>query len=299
MNEIKSAPKKILLDTDIGSDIDDAICLAYLLAQPACDLLGITTVTGEPHTRARLASAICQVAGRDIPIYPGAGDPLLIKQQQPQAPQAAALNAWPHQQNFPTGQAIDFMRQTIRANPHEVTLLAIGPLTNVALLFATDPEIPSLLKELIMMCGVFTPHLPTGKETLEWNAKLDAHASAIVYNADVPIHCSVGLDVTTHVTMDANTVREQFKTPLLRPVLDFAEVWFQHSKRIVFHDPLAAVAIFEPEVCQWSHGQVTVELDDKTRLGQTIWQPGDGPHQVALGVDADSFFENYFGILNA
>ena len=66
-------PIKLLLDTDIGSDIDDAVCLAYLLAQPACDLLGITTVSGEADHRAMLASALCRVAGRDVPIFPGAG----------------------------------------------------------------------------------------------------------------------------------------------------------------------------------------------------------------------------------
>ena len=58
----------LLLDTDIGSDIDDAICLAHLLAKPECDLLGITTVSGEPEKRAMLASAICRNAGRDVPI---------------------------------------------------------------------------------------------------------------------------------------------------------------------------------------------------------------------------------------
>ena len=57
-------PTKVLLDTDIGSDIDDAVCLAYLLAQPECELLGITTVTGEAEKRARMASALCKVAGK-------------------------------------------------------------------------------------------------------------------------------------------------------------------------------------------------------------------------------------------
>ena len=63
---------KIILDTDIGSDIDDAVCLAYLLAQPDCELLGITTVAGEAEARARMASALCKVAGKDVPIFPGA-----------------------------------------------------------------------------------------------------------------------------------------------------------------------------------------------------------------------------------
>ena len=60
--------KKVILDTDIGSDIDDAICLAYLLSQPECDLLGITTVSGEVRERAKLASALCKTAGREVSI---------------------------------------------------------------------------------------------------------------------------------------------------------------------------------------------------------------------------------------
>src|SRR3990172_3844403 len=104
---------KVLLDTDIGSDIDDTICLAYLLAQPECELLGITTVTGEADRRASIASALCKAASRQIPIFPGAEEPLIVPQRQPQAPQAAALVKWEHDASFPQGQAVEFMRQTI------------------------------------------------------------------------------------------------------------------------------------------------------------------------------------------
>src|SRR5262245_41630405 len=103
-------PTKLLLDTDIGSDIDDAVCLAYLLAQPECDLLGITTVTGEAERRAMMASALCKVAGRSVPIYPGAEQPLLIPQRQPQATQAVALRKWDHDETFPRGLAVEFLR---------------------------------------------------------------------------------------------------------------------------------------------------------------------------------------------
>ena len=141
---------KILLDTDIGSDIDDAIALAYLLAQPQCELLGITTVTGEPEKRAMMASAQCKLAGKNIPIYPGAAEPLLIAQRQPESPQAAKLDRWEHETKFPKGEAIEFLRHTIRAHPGEITLFAIGPLTNIALLFHSDPEIPGLLNQLVV-----------------------------------------------------------------------------------------------------------------------------------------------------
>ena len=289
---------KIILDTDIGSDIDDAVCLAYLLAQPACELLGITTVSGEATKRAMMASAQCKVAGKQVPIYPGCEKPLLVEQRQPRAPQAAALARWDHDTTFPQNEAVEFLRRTIRRYPGEITLLTVGPLTNIGLLFAIDPEIPSLLKGLVMMCGVFTNNLAHVGPS-EWNAKLDPHASAIVYRAPVAIHRSIGLDVTCQVTMAAAEVRQRFKTPLLLPVLDFAEVWFRERDRVTFHDPLAAVSIFD-NVCTFQRGQVEVELASEHFQGATIWQPGGptSPHEVALQVDAERFFSHYFSVVH-
>lgn len=290
-------PIKVLLDTDIGSDIDDAICLAYLLAQPKCELLGITTVTGEADKRASMASALCKVAGKRVPIFPGAEMPLLIPQQQVHAPQAAVLHKWPHDTEFPRGQAVEFLRQTIREHPGEVVLLTIGPLTNIALLFRVDPEVPRLLKGLVMMCGVFTDCLP-GAGPLEWNARGDPHATAIVYQAPVRVHRSVGLDVTSRVRLDASQVRARFRADLLKPVLDFAEVWFEEVDQITFHDPLAAATIFEDRLCAFERGTVEVELADEQLRGMTRWMPGkpDGQHQVALDVNPGWFFEHYFSV---
>ena len=287
-------PEKILLDTDIGSDIDDAVCLAYLLANPDCDLLGITTVSGEAEARAAMASAMCRVAGKSIPIYPGREEPLLIAQQQPRAPQAAALARWPHETRFARGQAVEFLRQTIRAHPGEVTLLAIGPMTNVAALFAADADIPGLLKGLVLMCGIFTNRLG-GVGPLEWNAKLDPAATAIVYRALPNIHRSIGLDVTCQATMPAAEVRARFQAPLLRPVLDFAEVWFRDRPTITFHDPLAAATIFDKAICGFERGRVEVELKSERLAGLTHWTADPaGPHEVALSVDPGRFFEQYF-----
>jgi inosine-uridine nucleoside N-ribohydrolase len=289
---------KILLDTDIGSDIDDAVCLAYLLAQPECDLVGITTVSGEGKRRAMIASAQCMAAGKQVPIYIGAESPLLITQRQPQAPQAAALDRWAHATDFPTGQAVEFMRRTIRQHPGEITLLTIGPLTNIALLFATDPEIPALLKGLVLMAGSFTAgHY----DNMEWNVILDPHAAAMVYRTAIPIHRSIGLDVTMQVQMPAEAVRRRFQTPLLRPVLDFAEVWFKERDLLTFHDPLAATTIFDPHICGFERGQVSVEIADQATLGKTSWGAAGvntttAPHEIATTVAAARFFDHYFGV---
>jgi len=290
---------KLLLDTDIGSDIDDAVCLAYLLAQPRCKLLGVTTVTGEATKRAMMASALSKVAGKKVPIYPGVEEPLVIPQKQPHAPQAAALEKWEHDSEFPTGEAVEFLRRTIRKHAGEVTLLTIGPLTNIALLFRVDPEIPRLLKALVMMCGRF---VEPGPDLLpaEWNARCDPHATAIVYAARPPVHRSIGLDVTKRVQMDREEVRKRFQTPLLRPVLDFAEVWFKTVDRITFHDPLAATTIFDDRICRFERGTVDVELTDEQFLGRTKWTPDTaGRHEAALDVSPDRFFEHYFSVFSS
>jgi inosine-uridine nucleoside N-ribohydrolase len=289
---------RILLDTDIGSDIDDAVCLAYLLANPECDLLGITTVSGEAEQRARIASALCSVAGREIPIYPGREEPLRGAQQQPHAPQAAALSRWPHETGFARGQAVEFLRQIIRAHPGEIVLLAIGPLTNIAALFTTDEEIPSLLKGLVLMCGVFTNRL-ADVEAVEWNARVDPAATAAVYRARPKLHRSIGLDVTCRVKMGTAAVREKFQAPLLRPVLDFAEVWFQQADIITFHDPLAAATIFDEHVCGFERGNVIVEEAGGLTAGQTQWTSDkDGGHEVALTVNTQRFFDHYFSFFS-
>lgn len=297
---MNTQPIKVLYDTDIGSDIDDAVALAYLLAELRCELLGITTVSGQVHERARLASALCRVAGKPaIPIYPGVEQPLLLQHQhQPTAPQKEALVRWPHATDFPQGAAIEFLRQTIHAHPGEIVLLATGPMTNIALLFSIDPTIPSLLKGLVLMCGAFSPEQQQ-RTPVEWNALCDPHAAAIVYRAKLAQHRSIGLDVTMQVVMPAEQVRERFaQVPLLRPVLDFAEVWFRERPQIIFHDPLAAVNIFDEQVCQWTPGSIAVHLQDDNLLGQTRWHPEGLPvqHEVATSVDPARFFEDYFSV---
>ncbi|MEW6511175.1 MAG: nucleoside hydrolase [Bacteroidota bacterium] len=291
---------KLLLDTDIGTDIDDAVCLAYLLSNPECELLGITTVTGEAELRAMLASALCKSAGREVPIYPGAETPILLEQKQNRAAQAAALSAWPHDTRFPRGEAVEFMRRTIRRWPGEVILLTIAPLTNIGLLFSVDPEIPSLLRGLVMMCGRFFEPPPQGYGPVEWNALIDAHATSIVYRSRVPLHRTVGLDVTSKVTMTPEEFRATFaRVPLFVPVLEWAEIWFKDWPGTTFHDPLAAATIFDAALCTYARGEVTIELDDASSRGLTRWSSAVSPavHEVAVSVDGEGFFRHYLSVV--
>jgi purine nucleosidase len=293
---------KVILDTDIGSDIDDALALAYLLARPDCELLGVTTVSGPVVQRAKMASAMCRLAGRDVPIYPGCSHTLLLGDRQPHAAQAEAVNRWDHQSDFPQGQAISFLRDTIRAHPGQVTLLAIGPMTNVAMLFTIDPEVPKLLKSLVLMCGKFLPGSP-GYGPREWNAFCDPHATAAVYQHACPGHRSVGLDVTMQVGRDNEWMLERCTAPLLGPVRDFLEIYARGKPKFYFHDPLAAACIFEPDLCTWRRGRVEVELTGSDRaIGMTHWTTAKpdagelGPHEIADTVEADRFIEHYFSV---
>jgi len=287
---------KVLLDTDIGSDIDDALCLAYLLSHPQCELLGVTTVSGQAKLRAEMADAMCKAWGKDIPVFPGAEKPLLGESRQPQAPQAAALGDWPRANDFPQGKAVQFLRDTIRANPGEVDLLAIGPLTNIGLLFALDPEIPALLKSLWLMCGHFG--FREGRYA-EWNALNDPVAAAIVYAARPEDHCSVGLDVTCQCVLDAERARKYFKQiKTFGPAQDFIEVWFSSVPNVTFHDPLTAACIFNRELCRFVHGNIEVELTSPKLSGMTHWEESEtGAHKAAADVSPERFFEEYFSVV--
>ncbi len=119
-----------------------------------------------------------------------------------------------------------------------------------------------------------------------------------MFNAPVRTHRSIGLDVTTKVVMNTDEVTQRFQTRLLRPVLDFARVWFRERNTITFHDPLAAVTIFNPNICGFAQGKVTVDLHEGKYSGKTLWTPGTkpGPHAIALSVDSDRFFSHYFSV---
>ena len=288
---------KVLFDTDIGSDIDDAVALAYLLAQPRCDLLGITTVSGQPSERAKLASAICKTAGADIPIIPGHEHRLDGPTRQAEVPQTSVLPNWQHDSSFERTDAVQFMAETIRNNPNEVVLLAVGPMTNVARLFKEHPDTAALLKSLHMMIGRFSDSedLPTS----EWNAHCDPAAAHVVYTTQAPAHTSIGLDVTHQVSMDSKEVKEYFQHPLLKPVYEMSEVWFSARDELRFHDPLAAVTLFDDSICEYENGTAIVKRTSDRDDGETIWAPhAKGPHRVGKTVDAARFFDSYFSVFS-
>jgi purine nucleosidase len=287
---------KVLLDTDCDlGDVDDALCLDYLLRQPECELLGITTVAGDTVHQARVASMLCRAAGVDVPIRPGAPAPLLAPalpaKLAPQLPslarlreaEEAVLARWPHRDSFPEGEAVELLRTTIRAHPGEVTLLAVAPLTNLALLFAADPGVADLLGGLVLMGGNFA-----GEAEPEWNVSYDPHATAMVYRAGVPVHRSVGFDQTRQTGLSAAALATRLGLGG-GPLAELLDAWFAEHDEVWFHDPLTAATLFDATVCRFVRGTV-----EPTEDGLTTWLPGpDGPHEVAVSVDVEAFFEAY------
>ena len=291
-----SSKTPVLFDTDIGSDIDDALCLTYLLMQPKCDLLGITTVSGDPVTRAKLASCICRRINRDnIPIHPGAALPFIGVQDQLAVPQAAALEHWSHRQDFEVNSAIPFLRDTIRSRPGEITLLAVGPMTNIGMLFALYPDIPKMLKSVVLMCGSF---FDTDKPRRnEWNAKCDYTATDVVFRSAARNLVSVGLDVSMQCSISGDEARQKIRGGVLDPVADMASVWLSAAPGITFHDPLTAAFMFEPSLCQTKRGNVSVDTTGEALGGITEFKENSrGRHKVASTVDSRRFLDHYFSV---
>ena len=287
--------KKLLIDTDIGSDIDDALCLAYLLKQPKCEILGITTCSSEPEKRAEIVDSMCRYMGRNIPIFPGLGNPILGKQLQVAVHQYEVAAQRPHKTDFPQNRAIDFMKEMIETYPHEITLLPIGPLTNIGALFAAYPHLVPLVKEISFMGGSFFPeaiaYIPE-----EWNIKNDPIAAKIVFDSGVPIRAA-GLDVSLKLKIRCTDFLAASHAKVMEPVALYAKKFLERTNDMYFHDPLVAVYLFEDDICHFRRGRVHVGIG--ADWGRTYFvEDLQGNVLVADSVIPENFFRHYYDIVN-
>ena len=310
--------KKVLLDFDIGTEVDDAIALAYLLANPECELVGITTSCGEAVARAEMASMLCKIAGKNVPIYPGCEIPMFIPQMETTAPQARVLSQWDHDTGFQRYSAIPFMQKVIRENPGEIILLATAPMTNLGMLFTMDPEIPSLLAGLYLLCGSPTHRrFDTVTETheaierddmmrilasqgvLENNSIMDPHATSIVYRARCNDFVNICNNVSSRAIMSPEEAEAAFTHPILKVVMSIAKEWFKDEPIVSFHDAIAAACIFNDDICTYKNGYLDCVMDSKLLAGMTLFREDpNGPHKVAWDIDVDLFFKRLFEVFN-
>jgi inosine-uridine nucleoside N-ribohydrolase len=273
----------ILVDTDIGTDIDDAFALALVARSPELELLGVTTVSGDTEARARLAAKLLWTAGlRRVPVVAGErGRPLPIEQTR-------WANGFRSPQLRP-GSAVDFLDATLRRWPGKITVVAIGPLTNIAALLQKDPAVIRKISQLVMMGGSI--HHAYGDDptpVAEYNIAADPLAAQKVFSSGVHI-LMVPLDVTAMLQLRWPGRHRIFTnlTPLTDSLAMLYNLWNQRTPTLF--DPMAVSMVIDPSLCQTSPLNVEVDLNGFTHVVDN--KPPNAV--VALQMDPRKFFEFY------
>lgn len=304
---------KVLLDTDIGSDSDDAVCLSYLLHKPECELVGITTVGRESPLRAAITEVFCRRAGQpDIPIAAGAEEPFFdnFYWWGHHVHQATILEQWPARRTYPANQAVDLMRRVIRDNPGEVVLLSVGPMSNLGLLAGVDPEAVAMLKGAYSMVGHM--QFPGDELRQECNIMLDPIAGAAAFQRSFPNHRIAGLNVTGGHRLSMDDVAKAFPGEACAPLRSCCGIWADKnaSGHVGLHDPLTATLVFHPEFATYRRGRVGVKLvteDPRGHIeferdqcgGATYLEPdGEGPHEMADSFASPAMVEEIVRTIN-
>ena len=285
---------KILLDTDIGCDIDDCFALAYLLSCKNLEILGITTTTGKPHLRAQLAHKICKTAGKNVPVFVGNEMNLSGECLQPiltwNEPAVAESSDEKYENSC---SAVEFLRQTIEANPNEITLIAIGPLTNVAMLFNSYPHIPALLKGMVIMGGRFVDDADFDFERwgkTEWNILCDKEAAKTVFEGNVKPTVVAGIEQTVRFFVDSQKIRQGFLEN--KKFGDVGVAIGDAYKHAWFHDVVTIYAFLHPEEVTTEKGNVSVLFEEDCT--KTIFTPDkDGNYQLLTDFSLEKFRKNY------
>jgi inosine-uridine nucleoside N-ribohydrolase len=282
-----AAREKVILDTDIGDDIDDAFALALILSSPEFELLGVTTAWGNTQLRARLVERLlCETGMEKIPVFAG-----ISTQTNTPLDAAAWAKEFP-QPPQPYPRALDFVLGQIRRYPNQITLFAIAPLTNVGALIERDPEAFRKLKRVVMMGGSIRrgygdlgythDHGPDP----EYNIKSDVASAQKLLASGVPLFI-MPLD-STQLKLDE--VKRQLIFQLGTPLTDALTLLYHHWGQLTptLFDPPAVAFAIKPEICPTQ--PMRIEIDEK---GYT--RPGTGPAnaQVCLDSKSDQFFQLY------
>ena len=298
--------ERVILDVDLsmgapGSEIDDGFALALALAEPELTVDLVTTVNGntDVQTATVLTAELLHRLGRsDVPLHRGAHLPLV----RPQAAWGSVPDGVPVRAPRP-GAAAVAMVEHVLAHPGQITLVAVGPLTNVALALRLHPDFGSSLKSLVIMGGVFGSTTNDAGMPGEWNVWNDPEAAHVVLTSGVTARW-VGLDVTLQVRVTRAQALEMAASD--RPFASFAgrytAAWIDHlagdrpdqEGSCAVHDALAVAAVMHPELLTFRPAHVQVELGDRMR-GAMLADYLEGTTdlstnaEVAVAVDADGF----------
>ena len=273
---------KVIFDTDIGDDIDDAYALALLLRSPEVQVVGVTTAFEDTHLRARLATRFLKSAGRgEVPVYEGPKTP-----GKPHFTQSKWAEGSPDR-SYP--DAIESMLGTIRSNPGQVTLVAVAPLTNVGALIARDPKTFAKLKRVVLMGGSVAHGYGSKQQPdAEWNIVNDVAAAKALFASGVTIYM-MPLD-STQIPLDPAQQARLFgkETGMTRALEELTAEWSAATNRKspTLFDAVAAAYAVKPEICPTM--PMRIEVDDK---GFTRRADGAANANVCLHSSADQFLD--------
>jgi purine nucleosidase len=286
-------PQLVIIDTDIGDDIDDAFAIALALQSPEVKILGITTAWGNTRLRARLVSRFLGETGHaDIPVamgiekYPAKGTPTF---SQAKYAERGPEEKWPG--------AVDFLLGEIRKHPGEITLVAIGPETNLGAAIAKDAETFRKLKRIVLMGGSVCrgydgfayPTAPT-KPMAEWNILCDVGAARRVFTSGVPLYV-MPLDSTQIKLQELERARIFSTGSALTDALTVLyHQWAYGTKQETptMFDPVAMGYAINPELCPTTTMRLRVDDEGYTRV-----ENGEADAQVCLNSNSDRFLEFY------
>ena len=280
------AREKIIIDTDVGDDVDDAFALALAVKSAELEILGVTTTFGDTETRAKIVDRFLGEVGRaEIPVL--AGKPTETKNPMSQRRYAEGRFVKPSH-----GDAVEFLLSEIRKYPGEITLVAIGPLMNVGAAIDKDAATFRKLKRVVLMGGSirrgygdlgYTAPVPP---MAEWNIVNDVASAQKLFAAGVPLFV-MPLD-STQLKLDE--VKREFLFSQGTAVTDQLAVlyhlWGQQTPTLF--DPMALVFVLRPELCPVRGMRIVV--DEK---GFTREAPGEANAEVCLESNSDTFFQFY------
>lgn len=287
--------EKVIIDTDIGDDIDDAFAVALALRSPELKILGITTTFGDTENRAKLLDRLLGEVGRsDIPVAAGTPTPPKTAFTQLKYAEGGHFAKASHP------DAVTFLLDQIRHNPGEITFVAIGPLMNVGAAIDKDAETFRKLKRVVLMGGsIYRGYGDTGSgpprgPEPEWNIKNDIPSAQKLFAAGVPLFV-MPLD-STQLKMDAAIRNFLFRqgTPLTDALTLLYHQWGQETPTLF--DPMTIAFMIKPELCPVEPMNIRVDEKGFTRpvdmkTGASSQSVRVAPNaQVCLKSSPDDFF---------
>jgi len=301
------AAKRVILDTDPG--IDDSLAILLALASPELELEAVTVTSGNCTAAQGVVNAlgVLELAGAgQVPVAEGVGLPLirpLLTAPETHGDTGLGYARLPAPHRRPVGQhAVDLLIERIMAAPGEISLVAVAPLTNLAMAIRREPAIVRAVREVIVMGGALR-HAGNTTPQAEFNVYVDPHAAYIVYHSGMPITL-VPLDVTYQCVLTRGDVDRLLAvdSPITRFIADATRFYmefhdqYQKIQGCVINDPLALALAFAPDLVVTSQLYVTVDLESEMSLGKTVadfyhaWQKPPNM-RVALEVQARRFID--------